>query len=206
DFGWVDFHVETAEQMDAAIREAAQRGYLTSCNHPRPEGPSWDFESVESFYCIEVWNGLWRFLNDYCLNFWESHLNRGQRYVAVGGSDTHTLKGDHVFVYPGIPTTYIYVDGPPSPARLLDGIRAGHVFVTESPTGPQLFLNSGQCMMGDCISYPQTKTLPITLDIKDGSGMLLQLVGKIGVMQQWSINSPEDGIEDEGDSGASHDI
>ena len=135
DQGWIDFRILTAEQMSQAIQEAVRRGFLVSCNHPRQYGPPWAFGEVEGFHCVEVWNGPWPLLNEECLAFWEAKLRNGKRFSAVGGSDNHFLKREH-HASLAVPTTYIYCEGDPSAAALLDGLRAGHAFVTESPDGP----------------------------------------------------------------------
>jgi predicted metal-dependent phosphoesterase TrpH len=43
DSGWIDFRTLTPERMESAIQVARERVTLTSCNHPRPYGPAWEF-------------------------------------------------------------------------------------------------------------------------------------------------------------------
>jgi hypothetical protein len=188
--GWIDFRVQAPEHLQAAIDEAVRRGYLVSCNHPRPEGPDWEFREVGGYHCIEVWNGPWQFGNEHCLRFWESKLRQGQRLPAVGGSDTHFLHRtfeSHL----GYPTTYIYVEGQPSPAALLDGLRAGHAFVTYGPDGPCLDLRSGDHMMGDQVQRPASGYLPLQIRIRDGLNYRLQVIGADGILFECPITEDE---------------
>jgi hypothetical protein len=192
--GWIDFRVQAPEHLQAAIDEAVRRGYLVSCNHPRPEGPDWEFRDVAGYHCVEVWNGPWQFGNNHCLNFWETQLKQGHQLPAVGGSDTHFLHRDFE---PRLsyPTTYIYVEGQPSPARLLDGLRAGHAFVTYGPDGPRLDLRSGNRMMGDQAQRPDSGQLPLQLRIRDGQGYRLQLVAAAGIRLDLPIKEANETLD-----------
>src|SRR5690606_23587317 len=64
---WIDFRVQSADDMRRAIEFAIEGGALTSCNHPRPFGPPWEYEDVNLSHCIEVWNGPWRLMNNVAL-------------------------------------------------------------------------------------------------------------------------------------------
>ena len=179
--GWIEFRGITQQEMEATIADAKRKGYLTSCNHPRPNGPPWRLPDVEGYQCVEVWNGGWENLNDICLEFWEQQIRAGKRLVAVGGSDCHELEesGGHGLAHP---TTYIYCGSDtPSPARLLDGLRAGHAFITRSPDGPQLYLTSGSAMMGDTITTPSTSILTVDVHVIDGSDARLELYTAQGI-------------------------
>jgi hypothetical protein len=180
---WVDFRVTTPELMAQAIRFAVQRGYLTSCNHPRPYGPPWDYEDVQGYHCVEVWNGPWWLANHVSLEFWEKRLRAGQRLVAVGGSDMHRMHTDH-HAHLGTPTTWIHCPGEPTSEKLLRGLRAGHAFITHAPDGPQLYLFSGDAMMGDTIPRPADGNLSVQLRVMDGENTTLQLCTADGVIYQ----------------------
>jgi len=195
DFDWIDFRIESAEKMDAMIQEAKRRGYLTSCNHPRPNGPEWRFENVESFDCIEVWNSPWLIEhNHHCLNFWETRLNQGKRFVAVGGSDNHELKNaaeSHL----GQPTTYIYCPGEVSPAGLLRALRTGHAFVTCASDGPQVRITSGTAMMGDSISRPLDDRIKIQIEVLGGDERQLEICTSRGVSSSLLMKGNRNDLE-----------
>jgi hypothetical protein len=73
----------------------------------------------------------------------------------------------------GTPTTWIYCPGPPSAAALLDAIRTGHVFISEAPRGPQLYLTVGPAMMGDSVARPADNRLALSVRVVDGAGQSL---------------------------------
>ena len=199
DGDWIDFRLLEEDQMRIAISTAKERGFLTSCNHPRQYGPDWVFKSVDNFDCVEIWNGPWVVFNQEALDFWETKLRAGQRYPALGGSDAHFLKRDHI-AQMGTPTTWIHCDGDPSAQRLIENMRAGRVFITASPDGPELFLKSGEAMMGDYIGRPSSGKIPIEVEVKGGKGAILELRGANGLLHQTSIQQDVEHVHIEVDA------
>lgn len=190
DNGWIDFRVQEADDLARSVTEANARGFLVSCNHPKPYGPDWAFPEVEGYTCVEVWNGPWEMLNPIALEFWEAQLRQGKRLTAVGGSDHHFSKREHPARL-GHPTNYVYCEREPSAVGLLHAVRAGHVFISEAPDGPQLFLTSGQAIMGDSVVCPANSLLPIRLQVVNGSGAQLQVIDASGVVTQATVSSEE---------------
>ena len=92
--GWFDFREPTLEMVQAEMRRAAATGGTVSVNHPKPWGPEWEYGEMEGAHAIEVWNGPWERLNALSVVEWEERLLRGERLVAVGGSDTHVIRVD----------------------------------------------------------------------------------------------------------------
>lgn len=191
---WIDFRNPTPEKMAQWIAYAVQRDYLTSCNHPRPFGPPWEFEEVRGYHCVEVWNGPWQLLNQTALAFWEARLRAGERLVAVGGSDAHHLRQPHIARL-GTPTTWIYCPGVPTAASLLAGLRDGHAFITDSPTGPQLYLSAANALMGDTLTCPPHGNVSLQVRIVNGSGLLLELHGAEGYLHRQFIETSEQSLE-----------
>jgi len=183
---WMDFRTLTPEQMQASIRRAVELGYLTSLNHPRTAGPPWEFKAITGQHCIEVWNGPWPLFNAEALAYWESRLRTGERLVAVGGSDAHFLSQPHIARI-GTPTTWIFCPDHPTAANLLAGLRAGHAFISEAPEGPQLYLWSGNAIMGDTVARPASGRLDISARVVGGTGQHLELVGATGVLAQSTV-------------------
>jgi hypothetical protein len=191
---WIDFRVTSEADMTATIQAALEAGYLTSCNHPRPYGPDWVYTNVEGYACVEVWNGPWEYLNETCLNFWETRLKQGKRLVAVGGSDKHRLRSDEA-VQLAQPMTYIYCQGEPSAAGLLGELRAGHAFITCAPDGPQLHLTSGSAMMGDYITRPSNSRLTVQVEVVDGNEGLLEICTAQGITTSQRITEHQTHLE-----------
>lgn len=170
---WIDFRVLQQKDMEAAVASAREQGYFISCNHPKPHGPEWAYPAITDFDCIEVWNGPWMFFNIDALKYWKKLLDAGQRITAVGGSDSHFHLREHPAKL-AHPTTVIYCDGAPSPLKLLQSLRAGHAFITESPQGPQIFLNCGGARMGDT-AHITSDEITLQIQVMNGVGKQLEL-------------------------------
>ncbi len=196
---WFDFRVGSGAEMARVLREAGRAGLLTSCNHPRPFGPPWEFDSeATNFHCIEVWNGPWhvagrgpgRYPNLARLQFWETRLKAGRRYVAVGGSDTHSLSSEQRAGL-GTPTTWVYCPNQLSPRNLLNGLKAGHAFVRGAPDGPQLYLAAPGALMGDRIPRPPHGRLAVVLRAIGARGLTLEIHTAAGCVQHLSVDDDD---------------
>lgn len=194
DHGWIDFRIESEAQMAQAVSRASRRGYVVSCNHPRPYGPEWVYTNVDAFDCIEVWNGPWALMNNVSLEFWESRLRAGKRYTAVGGSDCHFHNREH-HAHLAQPTVWLYCEGEPTAPKLLDALRAGHVMISESPSSARLRLNAGRAMMGDTISCPEDGKLVVTTHVLGGTGATLELHTANGCVFQQAIENDDACVE-----------
>ena len=142
---WYDFREPDGAKVGEIMRQAVADGALVSVNHPRPLGPSWTYAGATGYGAIEVWNGPWQALNAMALAVWDEHLRRGERIVALGGSDTHRLYHHRGRLYEphlGEPTTWVDIGAKPiSVDRLLAALKAGRCFISASPDGPQLYLS-----------------------------------------------------------------
>ena len=196
---WVDFRVQRPEDMAASIRFAAERGALVSCNHPKPFGPPWEYEEVDGYDCVEVWNGPWYVLNQVSLGFWVQQLARGRRIPAVGGSDYHRKSqlAETPPRAPGTPTVWAYVPGTPDAQSILNAIRRGHVSLSDEPDGPFLELRAGAdgaALCGDALPRPDDGQLPIRLRCLRGAGYQLQLLDQEGVLLEQTIAEPDETV------------
>jgi hypothetical protein len=137
--------------------------------HPKPFGPPWEYDGVTGFHAVEVWNGPWAQQNAASLAFWESLLRRGDRRVALGGSDTHYLHGRDLGARDadrlGAPTTWVQVGDRPTVKAILEALREGRSFVSESPGGPQLYLEPDRGRAGR-----------VSVEVRGGAGGRLELV------------------------------
>jgi predicted metal-dependent phosphoesterase TrpH len=194
DRGWIDFRIQSEAQMAQAIAEASRRGYVVSCNHPRPYGPDWVYPNVDAFDCIEVWNGPWQLFNHVALEFWESRLRQGRRYTAVGGSDSHFLRHEH-HAKLAHPTMWIHCEGAPTAPKLLDSLRAGHVTLSESPDGARVTLNAGSTVMGETIDRPVDGKLKLLAVVLRGSGSTLEFHTAAGCVHRHAIQSEDAQVE-----------
>jgi hypothetical protein len=175
---WWEFREPSGPAVAAAMQAAADSGAFISVNHPKPFGPAWEYDTIGAAHAIEVWNGAWVGLNSVALEFWERRLRAGDRLVAVGGSDTHILRGDdpdprHARGL-GQPTTWVDCGSRPDASSILDGLREGRTFVSASPAGPQVYLDrtSGE----------------IAVEVRGGRGAALLLIGDAGVADGRAID------------------
>ncbi|HET7472803.1 MAG TPA: CehA/McbA family metallohydrolase [Candidatus Limnocylindrales bacterium] len=176
---WWEFREPTAAGVTRAIAAAVARGATVSVNHPKPYGPPWEYDTVGGAHAIEVWNGPWGGLNAVALGYLDAQLRAGRRLAAVGGSDTHVLRGTdpdprHAPL-PGRPTTWVEAGPDPSPASILEAIRSGRTFVSASPAGPQIYLDRGEA--------------EVDVHVVDAPSSALLLVGANGIVAAASVTT-----------------
>ena len=109
--------------------------------------------------------------------FWEDKLAKGIRLTGVGGGDDHR-GGEQLPLHDGvgIPTTVVYARELSQPA-IMEGIKAGHVFVqVTGPDGVPLYLTAGDAMMGDAISAAAGKGVAFKMATKQVAGTTLKLL------------------------------
>jgi len=174
---WIDFRCADSASMQAVQRFVLQKGGLISVNHPKSIGPPWLFEGWSGYPCMEVWQAPWRFYNWESLERWDGMLVAGERVVAVGGSDVHSIPPKPPRHPHGLanPCTWVYAEDA-SEDGILEGIRRGHVFISDDPNGAQLTLTADakhdgrfQAMMGDTIEL--TGDRPLTFRAWTNGGM-----------------------------------
>jgi hypothetical protein len=175
---WYDFREPTAEGLQRAVDAALADGGTVSLNHPKPFGPEWEYPEVTGFHTIEAWNGWWAVFNAQSLAWWQRQLGDAGLPM-IGGSDMHQHRSHGAPERPldppriGFPTTWVRVDGELTADAILAAVRAGRTFVSESPSGPQLFDHSDGA--------------EVRLHIANAAGMALLLVGPRGVVRSDAI-------------------
>jgi len=194
---WVDFRVQTAQDMAAALHYAHERGAITSCSHPKPFGPPWDYAEVTDYDCVEVWNGPWFLINQIALDFWTRQIAAGRRIPAVAGSDWHRRSemADDPPRAPGTPCVWVYVAEEASAQAILQAIRRGHVVMSDEPAGPLLDMRAGSAfsaMGGDTLPRPFDGRLPLRVHCRRGAGYRLQLLDQNGVLFEQVLHQPDE--------------
>ena len=169
--GWQEFRCRDDATMARIIDAVHAAGALFSVNHPKDNGPPWEYSPDLPFDCVEAWQSLWAFNNYQSLDFWDSLLRRGRRVVAVGGSDKHVepFTGQLSFYDIGTPTTWVYAEEL-STAGILAGIRAGHVFISADPPGPELYLAADDAGDGLCEGMISISNFARPGSLRPGSG------------------------------------
>jgi hypothetical protein len=179
---WWEFREPEARDVERAMRAAADSGAVVSVCHPKPFGPPWEYDGVRAFHAVEVWNSDWVKLNAASLVFWQACLARDLRVSAVGGSDTHYLhRRDPDMRHSqrlGTPTTWVRAQR--TVPAILVALREGDSFVSESPRGPQLYLEPDPARAGR-----------VAVEVRDGAGETLQLVGREGTIAATRVDGEE---------------
>ncbi|NOZ27415.1 MAG: CehA/McbA family metallohydrolase [Chloroflexi bacterium] len=195
---WLDFRCRSRDDVARVIEEAHRRGRLFSVNHPKEGGPPWEYGTDLPFDCVEVWQAPWFVRNWESRRFWMRLLEQGRRVVAVGGSDRHQppFRGVLGFYEVGTPTTWVYAEAL-AQETILAGVRAGHVFISESPAGPRIELTAEAgghtVMMGDELPCRGASEALVHARVLGASGKVLWLLTRSGLAEAVPITS--DGFE-----------
>lgn len=165
--------------------EARRLGGLVSINHPGREtgekctgcgwnAPGTDWSAVEVLEVVNQFTVTGPTAGE---PFWHARLNEGHRITGVGGSDDHgasTRAGSAV----GTPTTMIHADSL-SESALLNGIRAGHVFIkTRGPAGPDVRFEAPdhRAMMGDVVNGGGRRSVRFRLMVTGARGQQVDVI------------------------------
>jgi hypothetical protein len=180
----LDFRIGPGDQADwnAVLNGAARLHGLVSINHPvRPSGElcmgcGWEnngdmalvqaIEAVNGPDADSAWSGI---------PFWEKQLRQGLHPTAIGGSDDH-----HSGARIGNPTTVVHA-AELSQTAILDGIRAGHVFVDVAGSPDrvlELEADSGgaHAMMGDTLAAPAGAAVRLSVHVAQAGGASIKLL------------------------------
>ncbi|MDF2799274.1 MAG: hypothetical protein K0R85_2018, partial [Devosia sp.] len=172
---WIDFRMTEASDAHVLERLVHDKGGLLSINHDKPTIP-WDYQFPDAD-CQEVWQSTWLAWNWIALERYQERLAAGRRLSAIGGSDFHQpdqLMPEGPLVL-ARPTTVLWLPEL-SEAAILAAMKAGHGYVTESPTGPQLEITSGSVVMGGTASDPDA----VDIHVRSAAGDELVLIDATG--------------------------
>jgi len=194
----VDFRVgsKAVPDWNALLADVARAHGVISINHPRrpndetcmgcgftPRRPV----DMHGFQAIEVVNGRDTERADTGLPFWESRLNAGVRITAIGGSDSHIGSDDARDAFAGVigtPTTVVHAKAL-SMEGILDGIRAGHVFIDVDGTRDRTLdvdasVGAAHAGMGDAIAVAGGAILHVDVRTKapPGARVVVTVDGK----------------------------
>jgi hypothetical protein len=190
---WHEFRATNDDAMRQIREQARAHGHLFSVNHPKPGGPPWAYGEPFEPDAVEGWQAPWFFGNYLSLAFWEDLLRRGQRPTLVGGSDKHQgpftgqLSGYEV----GTPTTWVYASAL-SEHAILDGIRAGHVYLSRDPSGPRLSFTAraagNEAMIGDTLEVARGDEVTFHCQVCDAPPpSMLRVLGLRGEAAQFAV-------------------
>jgi hypothetical protein len=179
---YLDYHVGNTDTPDinALARKARELGGILSINHADSPGgeicrgcrwepdPAVDMHLIAAVELINGGDGE-GFFPSY--EFWKKQLAQGYRPTVIGGSDNH--RSDWPLEKPGSvgsPTTVVHASELSVPA-ILDGIRAGHVFIDLSGSPDRLLdvqaiSSHGKAAMGDVLTSEAGDVVHLTIHVE----------------------------------------
>lgn len=200
---WIDFRGSDSEKVQQLVADAQRRGSLFSINHPDSPIP-WLHPAVRGYEAVEVWNAPWRWFNEPALLRWTGHLDRGERMVGVGGSDSHCVPPAKMTQPngPGEPCTWVYVEGPLTQRAVLEAVERGHVFISEDPTGPYIEMRADadgdgvfEALPGDVLAVPADALVRFRIKYRGPDGKHLRFFGKRGLVHEVTAPTEEHDFE-----------
>lgn len=188
---FIDFRLTSkyVPTFSSLLDQVEKKNALISINHPGlPTGSEcmgcgWSVKDTDfsRVHVIEAINGDNANGPLAGVPFWQKRLNEGHRVTAIGGSDNHnaTYPPDHEAAI-GRPTTVVYAENL-SEVAILDGIRAGHVFVDAQGSRDRAITFTAEtggktAMMGDALNAPAGARIHLVLTAEHLDGAHVELV------------------------------
>jgi predicted metal-dependent phosphoesterase TrpH len=173
---YVDYLVaeKGGRTIDQVVADVKAQGGIVSINHPmsptdeRCRGCGWGPPGpvdLSQFSAVEVVNA-----NRVMSPFWDEQIAKGFRLTGIGGSDNHeATKGEEIPSAIGHPTTVVQAKEL-SAAGILDGIRAGHVFVDVTGSRNRILEVEAQTAgasahMGDAIALERGREIALRIHV-----------------------------------------
>ena len=139
-----------SEEVEYTIREADEKEWLWSINHPFLHIWKWTYFDLKlkNLRLMEIINDptyeYAKKANEDAISFIDFLWQQGFRVFGLGGSDSHNLideryEGADEPSVPGDPATLVYMDGM-TPSKLLKAVSKGHVIVARYITMEVYFL------------------------------------------------------------------
>jgi hypothetical protein len=201
---------QNAAAVQALADELRADGGVFQINHPAdgstdfPHDQDWSYGKTIVPDTLELWNISRLYQpplpsassNDDATRLWESFLDAGQRVAATGGSDNHYVATTPI-QGAGQPTTWVCSPGR-SEEGVLEGLRAGHTFISHQPPGlggPSVFLEGDgdadgdfEAIVGDDV--PPGSALRVRVDGAPGSFLRLVTTGGTELGEPIPVTSP----------------
>ncbi len=184
---WIDFRMTRASDVHTLARIVHEKGGLLSINHDKPPIP-WTYDWPDAD-CMEVYHETWMHLNWVTLERYQQRLASGMRLSAIGGSDYHQpaeLQAEGPLGL-GRPTTMLWLDELSEDA-ILEAMKAGRGYMTESPRGPHLSLHAGDVHMGGDLP---ADARAVQVNVRGGQGDLLVWIDANGPVGQQIVPDSE---------------
>lgn len=145
------YDITTKADFDRIIDKCRKAGATISLNHPFCSQCGFTID-IDDLYCdcVEVWNTIQHTDNMINRDWWVKKLLSGKKISAIGGSDYHkNYAGLDILAHP---TTYVLAEDN-TPSAILEAMRNGHCFVTNSPKSTEIYLTCGLANAGDTVEF-----------------------------------------------------
>ena len=131
--------------------------------------------------CFEVYHGHWLTGNDKVLKTYDRFLSDGKRIPLLGGSDYHQPEELKPLgpIGLGRPTTVLWLEHLDAKS-VVEGLKAGHGYVTESTNGPHLAFTVNGQPMGSVLATDGKVTIDV--EVNGAAGDRLVWVSDAGVI------------------------
>jgi len=183
---FLDFRLAAGNVPDVntLLRNADALGGITSINHPTsPSGEiclgcGWTPATKVDMHLltgVEAVNGGSEREGLSGIPFWDKELNEGCRLTGIGGSDNHRpMEPLDRMSSIGMPTTVVYASELSTPA-ILNGIRAGHVFIDLGGTRDRMLefsasADGAQAQAGDAMQAKNGAEVQFHLHVTHAAG------------------------------------
>ncbi|MBV8845989.1 MAG: CehA/McbA family metallohydrolase [Bryobacterales bacterium] len=186
---FIDFRAGSASvpTMNDVFRQVEKLHALISVNHPNdPTGEEcmgcrWlaanaDLSRVQAVEAVNGGNAEGPLAG---IPFWEAQLNRGIHLTGIGGSDTHN-PDDKSRAGVGYPTTVVQA-AELSERRILEGIRAGNVFIDVEGRPDRLLEMTAASVgatveMGGTLKAPMGATIHVSVHATQLNGAITEVI------------------------------
>ncbi|MFZ6182751.1 CehA/McbA family metallohydrolase [Nannocystis pusilla] len=177
-----------ADDFRRMVAETHRRGDLVIIAHPRVPFRTWPDDTFGADG-VEVW-GLDSVVirNRQAVRWWHDRLTRGERLVAVAGTDLHPgawLRHHRRPLNRVAATTC-------GAADVLAGLRAGHVLLVDDRDAPRIVLAVDDgARPGDTVELAGRTELVLQLRVLAGAGARVRLLGPAGELFTRELAGPD---------------
>lgn len=155
------YNITTKEDFAEIIDKCKKAGATISLNHPFCSQCGFTID-ISDLYCdcVEVWNTIQHTDNMINRDWWVNKLLNGEKLAAIGGSDYHkNYAGLDILAHP---TTFVLAEDN-TPSAILEAMRGGHCFVTNSPNSTEIYLTCGDANVGDTVKFEKGITVDVEI-------------------------------------------
>ncbi len=155
------YNILTKEDYAKIIKKCKKAGATVCLNHPFCSQCGFKI-NIDDLYCdcVEVWNTIQHTDNMINRDWWVSKLLSGHKIAAVGGSDYHkNYAGLDILAHP---TTFVLAENN-TPSAILEAMRKGRCFITNSPNSTEIYMTCGDAQLGDTVKFEKGTNVNIEI-------------------------------------------